>query len=104
MYVAALERLKAAIDTALDSDRLDALPAMLDDYAERYPRLGGLDSVREDLRRYLQLEGELRAGHTPALTERLKQVRFATPPFEARLPRLKKLASSGEGSEARPAR
>jgi pSer/pThr/pTyr-binding forkhead associated (FHA) protein len=102
VYVAAIGRLKTAIDTALNDDRFDALPATLDDYGERYPRLSGLDSVRDDLRQYTQLESEARAGHTQAMAERLKHVRFATPPFRARIAKLEKLATTGGASEARP--
>ncbi|WP_242540001.1 FHA domain-containing protein [Trinickia mobilis] len=104
VYVAAAERLKSAIDTALDDDRLDPLPAMLDDYSERYPRLAGLDSVRSDLHQYQQIESDARAGNTQAVADALKQLRFATPPFQARLPKLEKLAttSTGDGRDARP--
>ena len=52
VYSPAIERLKATINTELNQDRADALPAMLTEYAEKYPRLGGLDAVREDLRQW----------------------------------------------------
>jgi len=107
VYVAAAERLKTAIDTALGDDRLDALPALLDDYSERYPRLTGFDSVRSDFHQYQQIESDARAGNTQAVADELKQLRFATPPFQARLPELEKLAttsipSAGDGHDARP--
>ena len=101
VYVAALERLQRAIASALDDDRLDALPALLADDEQRYPRLGGLDAVRADLQQYLQFESDARAGHGPAVLDRLKQFRFATPQFAAHVPTLERLASSGGRGEAR---
>jgi hypothetical protein len=77
---------------------------MLDDYGERYPRLAGLDSVRSDLHEYQQIESDTRAGNTQALADELKQLRFATPPFQARLPKLVKasIPAKGGGHDARP--
>ena len=52
VYLAAIDRLNGTIRTELARDKPDALPPVLDDYAQRYPRLAGLDRVREDLRQY----------------------------------------------------
>lgn len=101
VYVAALERLQRAIGAALDDDRLDGLPALLADYAQRYPRLGGLDAVRADLQQYTQFESDARSGHGPAVLDRLRQFRFATPQFAAHAGMLERLASSGGRGEAR---
>lgn len=104
VYVAALDRVRQAIDTALQSDRFDALDAMLIDYSQRYPRLAGLDVVRADLDQYRQIEGEARAGHAQAVHERLAAVHFATPQFAAyataHAAALEKLASAGGHGDA----
>jgi len=84
VYLAAIERLKAAISAELDRDTPEALEAVLKEYAEKYPRLGGLDSVRGDLRQYLEVEKEIRARRLGRLVSLLAKVRFATPPFEAK--------------------
>jgi pSer/pThr/pTyr-binding forkhead associated (FHA) protein len=96
VYVAALERLQAAISKALDDgrdDQLDALSNMLADYGDRYPRLAGLDRVRDDLQRYRQIERDVRAGRSDEAAAALKAARFATPPFQARMPALAKLVA-----------
>ncbi len=80
VYLAAIERLKAALDSELGRDRPEALEPMLKDYAARYPGLGGLDAVREDLARLLAIR-EARAGKG-RLFALLRQARFATPPFQ----------------------
>jgi hypothetical protein len=84
VYLAAIERLKAVIAAELERGSAAALEAVFRDYAEKYPRLGGLDELRGDLRRYLEIEAESgtrRLGRPIAL---LTGARFATPPFQAR--------------------
>lgn len=103
VYVAALDRLKTSIDAALERaqpERLDALPALLDDYASRYPRLAaGLAMVRSDLSRYREIMDDVRGGHAQAATDALNSAHFATPPFQARGPELKKLVAALKGSQ-----
>ena len=103
VYVAALDRIRQAIDVALASDHLDGLGAMLTDYGQRYPRLAGLDAVRADLDQYQQIDSEAHAGHAQAVHERLAAAHFATPAFAAHAAALEKLASAGEHGEAAPA-
>ncbi|MBK4735327.1 FHA domain-containing protein [Noviherbaspirillum pedocola] len=81
VYGAAIERLNAALETELKEDRLDAVPALLDDYAEKYPRLGGLERIRADLALYrqaLEAARDRRVGLMVALRD---SAQFATPPF-----------------------
>jgi pSer/pThr/pTyr-binding forkhead associated (FHA) protein len=84
VYLAAIERLKTAIQAELDRDTPVALEGVLKEYAEKYPRLGGLDGLRGDLRQYLELEKEVRARRLGRLVGLLGDARFATPPFEAK--------------------
>jgi pSer/pThr/pTyr-binding forkhead associated (FHA) protein len=84
VYLAAIERLKAAIGTELGHDQPQALEAVLDEYAEKYPRIGGIDSVRQDLRQYLAVDNEARAQKTTSLVALLAKVKFSTPPFQAK--------------------
>lgn len=93
VYLAAMERLKAEIAAELERDRPEALEAVLKEYAEKYPRLGGLDGVRQDLRQYLEIEGEARARRLGRLAALLEKARFSTPPFQARF---RALAASGQ--------
>ncbi|CAB3666551.1 FHA domain-containing protein [Trinickia soli] len=102
VYVAALERLKNAIAAALDRahpERLDALPALLDDYASRYPRLAaGLAPVRNDVSRYREILGDVRGGNAQAATDALNSARFFTPPFQAHGRELKELVAATQRS------
>jgi hypothetical protein len=66
----------------LGRDDPDALEAVLRETAEKYPGLGGLDSVRQDLARYIEIRREVRSGKSGRLFPLLQKARFATPPFE----------------------
>ncbi len=82
MYLAAIDRLNAAIATELAREQPEALQAMLADYKDKYPRLAGLDSVESDLKQYTALIEALRQRATGPLVAQMRQVSFATPPFK----------------------
>ncbi|MFM0212593.1 FHA domain-containing protein [Paraburkholderia sediminicola] len=88
VYLAAIDRLNGTIRTELARDTPDALPAVLDDYAQRYPRLAGLDRVREDLRHYADVLNAALSRQLTPLLALLKTVRFSTPPFQAQFQQL----------------
>ncbi|WP_179745620.1 FHA domain-containing protein [Paraburkholderia bryophila] len=88
VYVAAIDRLNGTIRTELARDKPDALPAVLDDYAQRYPRLAGLDRVRDDLRQYTALLNAALSRQLAPLLAMLKTMRFSTPPFQAQFQQL----------------
>lgn len=88
VYLAAIERLNATIASELEQDRPDALPSVLDDYVQRYPRLAGLDVVRTDLQQYTELLGALTARRLTPLLGLLKKVHFRTPPFQSQFRQL----------------
>lgn len=83
VYLAAIERLKTAIATELTQSRPEALEPLLKEYAEKYPRIGGMDNVRRDLRQYLEIENEVRDRRTGRLIALLAKANFSTPPFQA---------------------
>jgi hypothetical protein len=66
---------------------------VLKDVAEKYPGLGGLESVRQDLDRYLEIRSEARAGKSGRLFALMLKARFSTPPFQERF---RALAASGQ--------
>jgi pSer/pThr/pTyr-binding forkhead associated (FHA) protein len=91
VYLAAIERLKATVTAELERGTPAALEAVLKDYAEKYPRLTGLDALQNDLRQYLEVESEPRARRLGRPIALLASTRFSTPPFQARF---RALASS----------
>jgi hypothetical protein len=81
VYVPVIERLKASIATDLARDNPDALEPLLQQTAERYPGLGGLDSVRGDLERYIEIRQYAGSAKPARLFALLRKARFVTPPF-----------------------
>ena len=82
-YLAAIERLKAAIAGELKAGRLDAIEPLLKQSAEKYPRLAGLDALRSDLRLYREIDSAARKRQLGPLAALMKSAHFATPPFQA---------------------
>ena len=89
VYLAALERLKAAMATELAHDRPDAIDPLLRTYAEKYPRLAGLDRVRDDLRRYRALDRAMRGGRIGPLIGLQEGPAWSTPLFRSQAIALK---------------
>ena len=82
VYLAAIERLKTSIAAELDRDNPQALVAVLKETAEKYPGLGGLDTLRQDLARYIEIKKEARTRKSGRLFALLLKARFTTPPFQ----------------------
>ena len=82
VYLAAIERLKASIAAELNRDSPEALVAVLKETAEKYPGLGGLDKLQQDLARYIEIRREARTRNSGRLFALLLKARFATPPFQ----------------------
>jgi pSer/pThr/pTyr-binding forkhead associated (FHA) protein len=89
VYLSAIEKLKSAITVALDRDDFPAMEALLSEYGEKYPRLGGLDTLRQDMRQLKDIEDAIRARQLGRLSDRLAKTQFVTPPFHARFRTLK---------------
>jgi pSer/pThr/pTyr-binding forkhead associated (FHA) protein len=82
VYLPVIERVKAKIATELERDNPDALKPLLKETADKYPGLGGLDSVRQDLTGYIEIRREARARKSGRLFALLRQAHFVTPPFK----------------------
>ncbi|HKX43562.1 MAG TPA: FHA domain-containing protein [Burkholderiaceae bacterium] len=82
VYLTAIERLKTSIATELNRDNPQALVAVLKETAEKYPGLGGLDGLRQDLARYIEIKDEARTRRSGRLFALLLNARFTTPPFQ----------------------
>jgi pSer/pThr/pTyr-binding forkhead associated (FHA) protein len=83
VYLAAMERLKAALATELKAGRLDAVEPLLKDAVDKYPRLAGLEPLRRDLALYREIDSAARKRQLGPLAALLKSAHFATPPFQA---------------------
>ncbi|WP_167389067.1 FHA domain-containing protein [Caballeronia ptereochthonis] len=82
VYLAAIDRLDASIVKSLAQDDPDSISATLKDYADKYPRLAGLDRVRADLDAYSGLRRNLNGASLASLAGSLTKANFSTPPFQ----------------------
>ena len=82
VYLPVVERVKASIATELTRDNPDVLKPALKEIADKYPRLGGMDSVRQDLARYMEIRREARSRKSGRLFSLLDKAHFVTPPFQ----------------------
>ncbi|MGZ3241026.1 MAG: FHA domain-containing protein [Burkholderiaceae bacterium] len=89
VYLPAIERLKTSINAELNDNHPEALEAMLKEYSEKYPRIGGLDNVRQDLRQYTAIDNAVHTQNLGTLNTLLTKSTFSTPPFQAKLTSLK---------------
>jgi hypothetical protein len=74
--------LKTSIAAELNRDDPQALVAVLKETAEKYPGLGGLDNLRQDLAAYIEIRKEARTRKSARLFALLLKARFTTPPFQ----------------------
>jgi pSer/pThr/pTyr-binding forkhead associated (FHA) protein len=88
VYLAAIDRLKASISRDLEQGHPEALKDEIADYADKYPRLAGLDTLQTDLARYLALDQALRSRKLGSIVEQMQQAQFRTPPFQGRMQQL----------------
>ena len=93
VYLTAIERLKATIGSELNRDHAETLDAVLKEYSEKYPRIDGLDNVRQDLRQYIEMENAVRNRKLSSIITFLAKDRFSTPPFQAKF---RALTSDGQ--------
>lgn len=81
VYLAAIDRLKASLVAEIARDRAEELQPVLREAAEKYPGLGGLDGVRQELTRYVEIRREARARKPARLLALMRKARIVTPPF-----------------------
>jgi len=82
VYLPVIERVKTNITTELGRDNPDALKPLLKETAEKYPGLGGLDRVRQDLASYIEIRREVGSRKSGRLFALLHEAHFVTPPFQ----------------------
>jgi len=82
VYLAVIQRVKTSITTELARDNPEVLKPALKEIAQQYPRLGGMDTVRQDLASYIEIRREARSRKSGRLFALLEKAHFVTPPFQ----------------------
>lgn len=81
LYVKAIEDLKAAIQSALKRDERQSIDKLINEFASSYPRVTGLEALREDLRRYDALYQLVQQKELLQLVHLSRTAKFSTAMF-----------------------
>ncbi|HEY0683222.1 MAG TPA: FHA domain-containing protein [Steroidobacter sp.] len=107
-YVKAIEQLQTAIEAALKRDDRAAIAKLINEFTANYPRVAGVDVLREDLARYDTLNQLVRQKELLQLVHLSRTAQFRTPIFanyvdgwlEKQLPPAEIIAKYAEASVA----
>jgi pSer/pThr/pTyr-binding forkhead associated (FHA) protein len=81
LYVKAIDDLKTNIQAALQNDRRRDIDKLIDEFTSSYPRITGIDALREDLARYDTLHQLVQQKELLQLVHSSRTTKFRTPIF-----------------------
>jgi hypothetical protein len=81
MRVEPTEELKEAIQKGLDADQPQALVSTIEDFQGKYPKIGGIGALQQDLAAYMSLWKALESKQLFEISKLLGEYRFQTKPF-----------------------
>lgn len=85
IYLTAIERLKRTIQEKLDENRAKDLTEIFNNFKEKYPKIGGLDSLKKDLENYLAIETAIREKNLNEVFRLHDDIALRTHPFQEKL-------------------
>jgi pSer/pThr/pTyr-binding forkhead associated (FHA) protein len=89
-YLSAIKKLKKTIQQKLTADRAEDLISILQTFAKKYPKLGGIEPLQNDLQNYLKLYSSIQKKNLNEVLSFLESTQFDTPPFQIKMAHLKK--------------
>ncbi|WP_129774681.1 FHA domain-containing protein [Peristeroidobacter soli] len=81
LYVKAIDELKTSIQSALKRDERQSIDKLLSEFTSNYPRVSGIDALRDDLARYDTLKQLVQRKELLQLAELKETSKFQTPIF-----------------------
>lgn len=81
LYVKAIEDLKASIQSALQSGERQSIDKRVNEFASNYPRVSGVDALRDDLARFDALNQLVQRKELLQLARLNQTAKFSTPIF-----------------------
>jgi pSer/pThr/pTyr-binding forkhead associated (FHA) protein len=85
LYLAAIDELKAELRARLGNGDIEDLDAALAEFEGKYPRISGVDALRQDARSYRLLSDALGERDWTEASALLDRSEFATPPFRQKV-------------------
>jgi pSer/pThr/pTyr-binding forkhead associated (FHA) protein len=81
LYVKAIAEFKSSLAAALRKDDQAVIRRKINDFAADFPRVGGVDELKEDLARYSELTKLAQQKELLALVRQTQTTKFSTPVF-----------------------
>lgn len=88
VYLPAIDKLKAAIEEKIDADRAQDLGLVFEEFAQQYPRIGGLRQLEGEWQNYLAVQEAIEADDLQRAMNLIDSDNFMAPPFKAKIAEL----------------
>ncbi|QTA89931.1 hypothetical protein [Desulfonema magnum] len=85
LYSGVIQDFKTTIDKMLDTDRPSALMLTINEFKRKFPAIGGLEALNEDLANYMRLREKINSEQWPEDPGVPDNLCFQTEPFVARV-------------------
>lgn len=89
LYLAAIDELEENVEAYLRAGRTQGLVPLINEFAARYPKIDGVQRLREDVQNYSSLQQRIDDGRPLEALRLLNDIRANTPLFEAKFAALK---------------
>ena len=85
LYLNAISEFKQSVRDRLELDELDELEVLLSDFGSKYPRISGIEVLKQDLDRYRLLQRSIQQGAWIEAIDRVAETEYTTPPFREKV-------------------
>lgn len=89
IYLVAIEALKKAMQEKLDSGRAEELGPVFDKFERKYPKIKGMDKVRQDWQSFLALKTAIDSKDLRETLSAIAKHKLTVPPFKEKIEDLK---------------
>ena len=85
LYLNAISEFKQSLQDRLELDELDELEVLLSDFGSKYPRISGMEVLKQDLDRYRLLQLSIQQRAWIEAIARVGETEYTTPPFREKV-------------------
>ena len=85
LYLNAISEFKRSLRDRLELDEIDELEVLLSDFGSKYPRISGIELLKQDLDRYRLLQSSIQQRAWIEAIDRVGETEYTTPPFREKV-------------------
>ena len=85
LYLNAISEFKQSLRDRLELDELDELEVLLSDFESKYPRISGIEVLKQDFDRYRLLQRSIQQRAWIEAIARVVETEYTTPPFREKV-------------------